>query len=108
MRFGQIGKDGVFNRLDLAGVLSHHVPEVAGVDAATTDPPSSGRARLRGQVVRKHGLDPGYKCSWDAILDLHGKRILDLSDPFANKGEVDSVQSGEARIVADHAGFYLR
>ncbi|MCZ6765844.1 MAG: proteasome accessory factor PafA2 family protein, partial [bacterium] len=36
MRFGQIGNGGVFNRLDRAGVLSHHVPEVAGVEAATT------------------------------------------------------------------------
>jgi proteasome accessory factor A len=90
LRFGQLGETGIFGALDRAGVLTHAVP---GVDAgsiaeAMHDPPGTGRAHLRGTLVRRLSAELGsYRCSWDTIWDSLGHRHLDLSNPFATTAD---------------------
>ena len=48
------------------------------------NPPALGRARLRGECVRRFHAQPGdYCCDWTGVWDVRNRRRLDLSDPFA-------------------------
>lgn len=89
LRFGQVGGDeaagseSVFAQLDRAGVLTHHVPGVDNIAHAMTNPPALGRARLRGEAVKRFArARREYRCDWQAIIDVERKRVLDLSDPW--------------------------
>ncbi len=83
-RFGQLGERGVFQHLNRAGVLTHHVPGVDNIEHAIANPPAIGRARLRGEVVRRFaGHNGQYRCDWQSVWDQAQRRLLDLSDPFA-------------------------
>jgi proteasome accessory factor A len=82
-RFSQLGGDGLFARLDRAGVLDHRVPGVENIDRAAIRPPAGGRAQLRGARIKKFAGRQEFCCSWVAIYDLAGRRKLDLADPFA-------------------------
>ncbi len=82
-RFGQLGGRGVFASLDRAGVLAHHVSGVDAIEQAITEPPAAGRARIRGEVIRRlAGQNGRYQCDWQGIFDATTNRILDLSEPF--------------------------
>ena len=84
-KFGRLGSQGLFASLDRAGVLSHHVPGVDDIEHATTHPPDEGRARLRGQVIRRLAGKAMARCDWHRIWDGRDKRWLDLADPFATE-----------------------
>lgn len=91
-RFGQLGEAGVFNALDRAGRLAHHVPGIDRIDEAMTDPPEVGRARLRGLEVRRlAGSEGKYQCDWQGIWDFTERRWLDLSDPFKGAAEWQTI-----------------
>jgi proteasome accessory factor A len=81
-KYGGLGDEGVFNTLDRAGALRHHVHEL-DVDDAVLNPPQDTRARIRGEVVRRLS-DAGvvYRAEWTHICDFDRKRQLDLTDPF--------------------------
>ncbi|MEK6324269.1 MAG: proteasome accessory factor PafA2 family protein [Acidobacteriota bacterium] len=81
-RFGQLGERGIFSSLHRAGVLTHHVPGVESIDDAMTRPPTVGRARIRGEVIRRLAGRSGYQCDWQGVVDVDLKRVLDLSEPF--------------------------
>jgi proteasome accessory factor A len=81
-RFGQIGPRGIFTALDRRGVLDHKVAAVDGVEAAMREPPSMGRAKLRGEAIRRLAGRGRAGCSWTSVFGPDG-RTLDLSDPFA-------------------------
>jgi proteasome accessory factor A len=82
-RFGQLGEQGIFAALDLAGVLTHHVQGVDDVEDAVEHPPDVARARLRGQLVRElSGNDSRYCCDWEGVWDCVAGKCIDLSDPF--------------------------
>ena len=81
-RFGQIGPRGIFTALDGCGVLDHKVAAVDNVEAAMREPPAVGRAKLRGEVVRRLSGQGRAGCSWMAVSAPDG-RTLDLGDPFA-------------------------
>lgn len=84
MRFGQLGERSVFGALDRAGALSHAAPGVEDIPRAVTEPPSVGRALLRGRCVHKYSsCDSRYTCDWEGVWDLRRHRVLDLSDPLA-------------------------
>jgi proteasome accessory factor A len=105
MRFGQLGGTGVFASLDRAGVLSHHVPGVEAVEEAIIKPPEMGRARIRGEVIRRlSGQNGNYQCDWQGILDVRTNRVLDLSDPFESAerwlGYEQAVSTGPAAFAA--------
>jgi proteasome accessory factor A len=84
-RFGQLGPRGVFTTLDDGGVLDHRVPGVDNIEHALLNPPSSGRANVRGGVVRRVAADKdgAWYCDWHRIYSNKYGRLLDLSDPFA-------------------------
>lgn len=85
MRFGQLGPRGVFTMLDDAGVLDHRVSGIDNIEHAMLNPPATGRAKLRGAVVKRVAGDRagGWCCDWQRIFSQKHGRLLDLSDPFA-------------------------
>ncbi|MDT4969424.1 MAG: proteasome accessory factor [Acidobacteriota bacterium] len=85
-RMGQLGAGGIFSRLSRSGALTHAIPDIGNLQDFISTPPPSGRARVRGEFVRHVGAErENYACDWQGIWDRQGKRVLDLSDPFASK-----------------------
>ena len=67
-------------------MLAHRLDDLGDVEHATTHPPSGSRAMLRGRLVRELAADrPRYVCGWQAVRDVVGGRLIDLSDPFASE-----------------------
>jgi hypothetical protein len=94
-RFGQLGPKGIFETLDLAGVLHHRVSGVDNIEHAMKEPPAVGRARIRGQVIKR--LAGGNaQCDWQSIVDYGGGQVLDLSDPFASEESWSSMSRQES------------
>jgi hypothetical protein len=84
-RWGQLGSGGVFEQLDRAGVLEHHVAGVDRIDDAIEQPPGEGRAHGRGTVIQRLWRERGqYSCGWDHVWDHKTRDRLDLSDPFTD------------------------
>jgi hypothetical protein len=81
-RFGQLGPRGIFSELDRRGVLDHKAPAIDGIEAAMREPPAVGRAKLRGEMVRRLSGQAQAACGWMCVTAPDG-RTLDLSDPFA-------------------------
>lgn len=81
-RFGQIGSRGIFADLDRHEVLNHKVAAIEDVETAMRQPPAVGRARLRGETIRRFAGQSGARCGWMVVYGPGGK-ALDLSDPFA-------------------------
>ena len=85
-RFGQLGERGVFESLDRGGHLDHQVPGVDDIGRAKTEPPSEGRAGLRGRMIRKLAAEAvSAACEWSGVWDFHNRRCLDLSDPLEER-----------------------
>lgn len=84
MRYGQLHPRGLFQDLEEAGELRGRLLEPTQVDAALERAPEPGRARLRGDWIRKLANDDAfYRCSWTHIT---GEReYLELSDPFVTE-----------------------
>ncbi len=83
LRFGQLSEESIFEVLDRAGVLAHRLDGMRETSTAVNEPPTAGRARLRGNFVRRHGTGNGhYYCDWQGVWDHRKKRVLDLSNPF--------------------------
>jgi proteasome accessory factor A len=86
VRFGQLGSRSVFEALDRAGVLDHHVPGIDRIDEAVEQPPADGRAHVRGKTIRQAAAHAKrYSCTWDQVMDHQTGAYLDLSDPFAGR-----------------------
>lgn len=81
-RFGQLGPKGIFQSLDLAGVLNHRISGVDNIEHAMTEPPAGGRAQVRGQVIQRMAGTANVQCDWQCIVNFDEGKILDLSDPF--------------------------
>ena len=88
MRFGMLGRDGIFHAMDRQGALDHHVPGVDRIEQAMATPPPGGRAAVRGEwISRLASQGASHECGWTHIRDLAGRRILDFSDPFCDAPE---------------------
>jgi hypothetical protein len=87
MRFGQLGPRGLFSMMDEAGALDHRVSGIDNIEHALRNPPATGRARLRGAVVKRVAGDRQgeWCCTWQQIYSQRYGRVLDLSDPFAKE-----------------------
>ncbi len=88
LRFGQLGERGVFTQLDARGVLDHRTADPRAVERAVDQPPGSGRARVRGEWVRRLGRQQPFRmwqATWNCIYDYASDRHLDLSDPFSER-----------------------
>ena len=81
-KFGRLGPHGLFALLDAAGVRSHGVPGVDNIEHAMLHPPAEGRARLRGETIRRLAGTRKIMCDWQRLWDGAECRALDLSDPF--------------------------
>jgi proteasome accessory factor A len=95
-RFGQLGQDGIFARLDQAGVLDHRLDGAGDVEieTATVEPPRETRAWLRGRTI--HALQgTAGRADWGGVWDMDRNRRLDLSDPFAREVEWKSFDARE-------------
>lgn len=83
LRFMTVGPEGLFHRLDQAGVLRHHVAGVDNISHAQGSPPVGSRALVRGQAVRELGDSKdrlSTLCMWNMI---HAEdKVLDLRNPF--------------------------
>jgi hypothetical protein len=96
-RFGQLGDRGIFSKLSASGVLHHELKQVGDIQRCLTTPPQSGRARLRGEFIRRVAAHrESYHCDWQGIWDRFDKRLLDLSDPFASKEQWRKLDEGDA------------
>jgi hypothetical protein len=84
-RYGQLGRAGIFNRLDAAGVLTHRMPGVTRIGAAVCSAPRTGRAALRARRIRRYNGDEAIHCNWTGIWDLRHHRQMDMTDPFATR-----------------------
>ena len=83
-KFGRLGDGGIFAALDgQPGLLAHRVEGERSVRAGVDQPPASGRARVRGDFIRRCSGSHDYRVSWEDIYDSSWRR-LDLSDPFVN------------------------
>jgi hypothetical protein len=84
-RFGLLGTDGIFAALDREGVLEHAFPGVDNIPHARDNPPSSGRAALRGACIRRVADHNGrFAADWDGVWDIDAGHQLDLADPFCS------------------------
>jgi len=104
LRFGQLGEEGIFERLEATGHLRHRLVDCGDVRRALEAPPGVGRARVRGEWVRRLAGGPkwgGYECDWMRIWDRQKGRYLDLSDPFVEEAQwrewSAEAPSGESR-----------
>jgi len=96
VRFGELGEQGIFTRLDTAGVLDHQVSGVDNIASAMTEPPPIPRARLRGALVRELANDEErYSCDWEGVWDFRERRMIDLRDPFNASSEWKAWPSDE-------------
>lgn len=108
-RFGQLGPQGIFGQLDRRGLLAHQAPGVENIPEAMVSPPARGRARLRGEAIRRlAGGDPPGRCTWDAVVDPKAGRVLDLSHPFAQQERWTARPEGEQRGPGDIAAQLFR
>jgi hypothetical protein len=81
-RYGQIGEEGLFEKLEASGVLTHGAPGVGKIEEAITEPPAEGRAHVRGEYIKTCANRENHTCFWDSICDVNERRVLDLSNPF--------------------------
>ena len=81
-RFSALGDNGIFNAMEAAGALHHHVGSL-DIDRAVTEPPQDTRAKLRGAIVRRlTDARTPYAAEWTSVFDNSTRRSLDLRNPF--------------------------
>jgi hypothetical protein len=72
-----------FHRLGSGRRSSSPRPGVENIEHAMDNPAAVGRARVRGELVKRFvGCNGRYTCDWHGLWDLRAKQFLDLSDPF--------------------------
>lgn len=82
-RFGQLGEGGVFNTLDRAHVLTHAFPGVDNIAHAVANPPTAGRAAVRGRAIQRLASQAQCSADWAGIFDAKRNQSLDLNNPWA-------------------------
>ena len=98
-RFGELGDKGLFQALDAAGVLDHRVSGVDDIEQAMVEAPAGGRARIRGEVIRRLAGTQNWQCDWEHIVNIHEGQILDLSDPFSREESWRPLQPSDWRTI---------
>ncbi len=91
IRYGQLYPQGIFLDLQQAGEIQHRMVEACQVDAATHRAPEPGRARVRGDWVRRLSTRRDkYTCSWTGIAGP--RKHVELYDPFLVKAKWEKQQ----------------
>jgi hypothetical protein len=97
MRFGQLGPKGIFESLNLDQILNHHVSGVDNIEQAVTEPPATGRAFLRGKVIKRLASVGGAQCDWQSVFNIQDGQVLDLSNPFSQEESWRQLKPTEIR-----------
>jgi hypothetical protein len=79
LRYHEVG--GLHDQLVAAGRFDHVALGPADVERATLEPPSGGRAAVRGACVKTH-RQPGWVCDWRYLFHNPSGTFVDLRDPF--------------------------
>lgn len=82
-RFSQLGDESLFARLERSGELRHQLPGVDNIEHAMEHPPLLGRARVRGELIRRLSGDPNHRAGWQCVIHRDG-RYVDLEEPFTD------------------------
>ncbi len=86
LRYGQLYPRGIFLDLEAADEIRDRIVAPQEVHAAIDRAPNEGRARLRGEWVRRlAGEAEQYTCKWTTISGRRGH--LDLRDPFVTEAD---------------------
>ena len=78
-------------------MLAHRLVSEEEIERAMTQPPASGRAKIRGLVVKRLAGNTNIQCDWQQIIDFADGKELDLNDPFASEESWRSVEPGALR-----------
>lgn len=105
-RFGQLGPRGIFSMLDEAGALNHRVSGIDNFEHAMRNPPATGRANLRGKVIKRVAQDQQgqWYCTWEQLYSRKYGRLLDLSDPLAMQENWYDRPGADGELVSSCAG----
>jgi poly(3-hydroxybutyrate) depolymerase len=70
------------------------------IEDAVTTPPPAGRARVRGERVRKLG-GRRHNClaGWTGIWDCESRKHIDLTDPFAETARWREWEASESIVT---------
>ena len=109
VRFSQLGGEGIFASLDRASVLTHHMPGVDNIEHAMENPPAIGRAKLRGEVIKRVLSNrAAFAASWQSIINQDEHTALDLSNPFETEERwSEIVKQADRRPPAPRLDFPL-
>jgi hypothetical protein len=108
-RFGQLGGGGLFARLSEAGVLTHQISGVDGVETAMTQPPPIGRARVRGNAVKQFAARRGhFQCDWQGVFDMTARRVMDLSEPLESAERWFGFDEAQGNVILPFLDTYAR
>lgn len=79
-----LGDDGLFRRLDNAGLLRHRLISDEEINAALRHPPETGtRSDIRGKaILDMHAAGTTASASWTSVVVSESQDYLDLSDPW--------------------------
>ena len=104
LRYGQLYPRGIFLDLEAAGGIRERILEPIQIEAAIDHAPSEGRARVRGDWVRRLAKgDSKYYCSWTRIAG--NSQYIDLGDPFVTEAELHTrgrnTESGDLEEEAE-------
>ncbi len=87
LRYGQLYPRGIFLDLEAAGGIRGGILEPGQIEKAIDRAPLEGRARVRGDWVRRLATSNGkYYCSWTRIAG--NSKYIDLGDPFVTHADL--------------------
>lgn len=84
-RFGELGKDGIWEQMEKEGVLAHCLVTDEEIQLAVTSPPSDTRAKPRGEAIleiSRQGNANEFIASWHEVVGPD--KGLALPDVFAS------------------------
>ena len=86
LRYGQLYPRGIYLDLEKAGQIRDGILEPGQIEKAIDRAPTEGRARVRGDWVRRLAdSNDNYSCGWTHIS---GKsKYIDLGDPFVTEAD---------------------
>ena len=97
LRYGQLYPRGIYLDLESNNAIKDRILVPAQIDAAIDRAPGEGRARVRGDWVRRLAKgNEKYHCSWTGIGG-QGERI-DLGDPFVTSAEMQQVDEERKQL----------
>lgn len=88
-RFGELGKDGIWEQMEKEGVLAHRlVADAEILQSALTIPPMQTRAKPRGEAIMeisRQGNANEFIAAWHEVVGPN--KVLALPDVFASSAK---------------------